>query len=134
MRRQMIFYYESDGRITNKMMFDEKHCDRMIAANPGLACMPYDGAININKYRVNVSVTPHVIEAKSEVTINIPIYIRDLRNKYLAICDWTQSEDSPLSDAKKAEWATYRQALRDMPETFASATSVDDVVWPSRPS
>ena len=37
------------------------------------------------------------------------------RNRRLAKCDWTQGNDSPLTTDKKTEWATYRQALRDLP-------------------
>ena len=37
------------------------------------------------------------------------------RNGRLAISDWTQLPDSPLSSTKKTEWATYRQTLRDLP-------------------
>jgi hypothetical protein len=40
--------------------------------------------------------------------------------------------DSPLSEAKRAEWAAYRQALRDLPETQA-VNSVEEIVWPARP-
>ena len=40
---------------------------------------------------------------------------REDRNAKLAKSDWTQVPDSPLSDSKKTEWQTYRQALRDMP-------------------
>jgi hypothetical protein len=38
--------------------------------------------------------------------------------------------DSPLSDAKKTEWATYRQQLRDLPSglDLSSVTKWDDVV------
>lgn len=39
---------------------------------------------------------------------------REMRNKMLAACDWTQLLDSSLSAEKKAEWATYRQTLRDI--------------------
>ena len=42
------------------------------------------------------------------------IQFRNRRNGYLADSDWTQASDSPLTDAKKQEWATYRQQLRDM--------------------
>ena len=55
---------------------------------------------------------------------------RDMR---LMQSDWTQIPDSPLTTAKRAEWATYRQALRDIPEDYSSATSLDDVVWPTKP-
>lgn len=57
--------------------------------------------------------------------------LRKHRNRYLASCDWTQAQDSPLSDSKKTEWATYRQALRDLP---ASWTPAETVTFPSEPS
>lgn len=40
-------------------------------------------------------------------------FARFERNKKLSESDWTQLPSSPLSDAKKAEWEIYRQALRD---------------------
>lgn len=55
------------------------------------------------------------------------------RNVRLQKSDWTQFPDSPLSDTKKAEWATYRQSLRDIPETYSGATSLDDIIWPTEP-
>lgn len=61
------------------------------------------------------------------------IEIRQYRDSYLFSCDWTQFPDSPLSDAKKAEWTTYRQALRDIPATYSEATSLDDIIWPTKP-
>ena len=57
--------------------------------------------------------------------------MRDERDKLLAESDWTQFADSPLSDSKKAEWATYRQALRDAPATW---TPADTVNFPAQPS
>lgn len=36
------------------------------------------------------------------------------RLKVLKDSDWTQLPDSPLSSEKKTEWATYRQAWRDI--------------------
>ena len=41
--------------------------------------------------------------------------MRQWRDILLIESDWTQMSDSPLSDSKKQEWATYRQALRDLP-------------------
>lgn len=61
------------------------------------------------------------------------VEIRQHRDTLLFNSDWTQIPDSPLTTAKKAEWATYRQALRDIPEDYSSATSLDDVVWPTKP-
>tara|TARA_R110002153_G_scaffold43358_1_gene122597 strand:+ start:991 stop:1380 length:390 start_codon:yes stop_codon:yes gene_type:complete len=59
--------------------------------------------------------------------------LRTIRGGILIGSDWTQFPDSPLNDAKKAEWATYRQALRDIPETYSDATSLDDIIWPTKP-
>ena len=55
---------------------------------------------------------------------------RTVRDELLKASDWTQMPDSPLSDSKKAEWATYRQQLRDF-------TTVSDWVYaefPDQPS
>jgi len=60
--------------------------------------------------------------------------IRRLRDNLLDISDWTQVTDSALTDAKKTEWATYRQTLRDLPVSNANATSIDDVTFPDFPT
>jgi hypothetical protein len=57
--------------------------------------------------------------------------LRDRRNILLASSDWTQAADSPLTDAKKAEWATYRQQLRDLP---ANTSDPANPTWPTPPS
>tara|TARA_B100000900_G_scaffold296280_1_gene254846 strand:+ start:1299 stop:1817 length:519 start_codon:yes stop_codon:yes gene_type:complete len=40
---------------------------------------------------------------------------RDARTALLKDSDWTQMADTALSTEKKAEWVTYRKALRDLP-------------------
>ncbi|MDA7649924.1 phage tail assembly chaperone [Verrucomicrobiales bacterium] len=57
--------------------------------------------------------------------------LRDKRNVFLLKSDWTQSSDSPLTDAKKEEWRTYRQALRDLP---TNTTDPANPIWPIQPS
>ena len=47
--------------------------------------------------------------------------VRLWRNAQLARTDWTQVADAPV-DA--AAWATYRQALRDLPDTIDIANPV----------
>ncbi len=58
---------------------------------------------------------------------------RAMRDSMLAESDWTQyAEDNSLSDEKKAEWATYRQALRDR---FTDKTRISELdPWPTPPS
>ena len=53
--------------------------------------------------------------------------VRAERDALLAACDWTQVADAPV-DAEV--WADYRQALRDVPQDFASP---DEVVFPAVP-
>lgn len=60
--------------------------------------------------------------------------IRNKRLFMLQDCDWTVGSDSPLSDSKKAEWATYRQALRDLPSSYTDDDEYSDVVFPTPPS
>jgi hypothetical protein len=57
--------------------------------------------------------------------------LRAERDSLLVSSDWTQYNDSPLTDEVKTSWATYRQSLRDLPETHAS--DPDAVVWPTPP-
>lgn len=55
--------------------------------------------------------------------------IRYRRNEFLTECDWTQLQDSPLSEQKQQEWQTYRQSLRDI--TLQSDPF--NIVWPTKP-
>ena len=58
---------------------------------------------------------------------------RAMRDSMLAESDWTQyAEDNSLSDEKKAEWATYRQTLRDRYEGKTRRSELDP--WPTPPS
>jgi hypothetical protein len=41
--------------------------------------------------------------------------------------------DSPLSESKKQEWATYRQQLRDLPVSYTDDNEWSDIVWPTKP-
>tara|TARA_R100001440_G_scaffold54406_1_gene74268 strand:- start:32063 stop:32305 length:243 start_codon:yes stop_codon:yes gene_type:complete len=61
-------------------------------------------------------------------------WLRNKRNLMLEECDWTQAADSPLSDSKKAEWATYRQQLRDLTNTYTKENSIEDIVFPTKPT
>lgn len=56
--------------------------------------------------------------------------IRQQRNGKLANCDWTQLPDAPLINTQTAEWATHRQALRDI-TTQADPFNIE---WPTNPS
>jgi len=53
--------------------------------------------------------------------------VRADRNRLLVESDWTQLADSPVD---KTAWATYRQALRDLPQQVGFPS---DVTWPVAP-
>ena len=53
--------------------------------------------------------------------------LREERNRRIAATDWWASSDLTMTAAQTA----YRQALRDITDTY---TSLDDVVWPEVPA
>ena len=56
--------------------------------------------------------------------------VRADRNAKLGAADWTQLSDAALGAHTATEWATYRQALRDLPSAYSR---VSEVVWPNDP-
>jgi len=56
--------------------------------------------------------------------------IRLQRNERLAECDWTQLSDAPLTNTQTVEWATYRQALRDI----TNQANPFNIQWPHEPN
>lgn len=56
--------------------------------------------------------------------------LRAQRNAILTDCDWTQLPDAPLTTEQRAAWATYRQALRDLPDNTEDPANPD---WPVAP-
>ena len=57
---------------------------------------------------------------------------RTTRDKLLADTDWTQMNDSPLTNEQKTAWATYRQELRDLTDLDAWPNLADED-WPVEP-
>ena len=57
--------------------------------------------------------------------------LRETRDVLLNQSDWTRMDDNQLSSDKKAEWATYRQALRDLPSNTADPANP---TYPTKPS
>jgi hypothetical protein len=55
------------------------------------------------------------------------VSLRAERSRRLYASDWTQVPDAPID---QAAWATYRQALRDLPDNTADPRQV---IWPTRP-
>lgn len=54
--------------------------------------------------------------------------VRSQRDSLLSSCDWTQLPDVNIPD--KADWAAYRQSLRDITDQ----TDPYNIVWPTDPN
>lgn len=85
-----------------------------------------DKAILVNDV-ITLQPDPAKVSAKAE---RVWVELRTERDRRLVASDWTQFNDSPLSQDKKSEWAVYRQALRDLP---ANTTDPTNVTWPTPP-
>jgi len=73
-------------------------------------------------------VTEMDADAKTATDAAQATSVRQQRDDKLSKCDWTQVADAPVD---KAAWATYRQALRDLPK---EAGFPWDMTWPSEPT
>jgi len=81
------------------------------------------------KYALGPNFADPVEEAayKARIDAETASNVRRDRNSKLSACDWTQLADSM---ADKAAWATYRQALRDIPSQDGFPWNV---TWPTEP-
>ena len=76
----------------------------------------------------------------SSVETEEMIVFRQMRNQKLLESDWTRIDDCGISTSKKAEWAKYRQELRDITKTvtpvFITRGIIDEskFSWPTKPS
>ena len=56
--------------------------------------------------------------------------LREERNQRLTDTDWVVVKAQETGGTVSTEWQTYRQALRDITDTYSS---LDTVVWPTKP-
>ena len=74
---------------------------------------------------VVVDLTAEEVQANKQ---NAMDKLRGERNARLSACDYTQLPDFA---GDKTAWATYRQALRDLPANVPDARIFD--TWPNKP-
>lgn len=90
-----------------------------------VSCDAYDDGEFVSIVQV-ASLSAEEIQAAKDSAM---AQLRATRNTLLTACDWTQIPDCTIP--KKADWATYRQTLRDFPATVSDArVSID---WPHNP-
>ncbi len=91
----------------------------------------YENGVLVENSKEHIALLASEVEANaSSVAAHQEGLVRSQRNALLAASDWTQANDSPLSNDKKIEWASYRTLLRDLP----SSSDWPDVTFPEEPS
>jgi len=85
-----------------------------------------------NRYYVAVQewlAAGNTVEAAKEYVLTWDD-IRVTRDEILRDTDWTMTSGATVD---QAQWAAYRQVIRDIPQTYKDKTPAD-VVWPTQPS
>ena len=82
----------------------------------------HDGKINIKP------TNKEFVELKAK---DVEMEVRNQRTSLLFSTDIYMLSDYPISEEKRNEFKTYRQALRDVPQQEGFP---DNIVWPEKPS
>lgn len=111
------FVYLNDGGYIVSKFETEADADNLIAANDTdvmskIAAPSDSDTVNYLNYIDG----NFFAETQADIDAENLVEFRIERNKRLADTDWTQANDSPLSDADKQNYRTLRQNLRDMPQ------------------
>ena len=113
-------YKQIKDSLTNEVSTDS------ILRKEDNACIPFDEA--------NSDYQEYLEWAKTNTTENIDSVtwdeVRKTRNSLLKSTDWTMISDTSVD---QTAWKTYRQALRDIPETYKDKEP-SEVVYPTQPS
>ena len=121
--KEYTIYKTSSGDIVGGGITNSELAQIIIESDESII----EGNYGIDKYKI--------IGGKAvSQTVDFWNAVRSERNALLLASDWTQLPDSALSDSKKTEWATYRQALRDVPANNSSASARSDVNFPTEPT
>lgn len=127
-----IVYNTITGKIETCRRMSDAILELQLQQAPNLGYI--NGQVpNCMEYKINLETLEVESQENPFNLFDINRWMRERRNNLLIESDWTQGDDSPLSDSKKTEWQTYRQALRDVPANNSSATVREDITWPTQP-
>ena len=117
--------YSINGYVTTEEEWKSAYIEQVGKTEDNIAIMSSDPT----KWQV----TWAQIEVEVEkLKVELPLReVRIERNHRLTDTDWVVARATETSTPVPYEWRQYGQALRDITNT---ATSPDDVVWPTKPS
>ena len=106
---------------------------------------PATSYVSDHTYVINASdvektpvISAYTAEQLQEIEDIFFARVRRQRDKLLRECDWTMMTDVRAQQTAEwvSAWETYRQELRDLPQSLAGATdfNIDNVVWPTIPA
>ena len=136
--KQIISYVKDTGDIIRRSLFevvDGEYDVSWFNVEDGEEKLILNEPISENYERVVLPLTepPEFLIAEPLIPDNLAD-LRVERDILLKESDWTQLPDSPLSAEKKAEWAAYRQALRDLPINADTSLQYKDIQFPTPPA
>lgn len=125
--KEITIYNTSTGIIekTSRRSFDFTDVESMLEEGQSYV----EGIFDLDTYE-------KIVDGEGVLKDTTPNYDNENRlhrSALLYASDWTQMPDSPLSDSKKTEWATYRQALRDI-TSHSNWPNLEEEDWPTEPS
>jgi hypothetical protein len=85
--------------------------------------------IDLTDYSPQPTVNQKFVKETDEFRDLTGTELRKVRDDLIALTDWRATVDYPGDD--KAAWATYRQALRDLPQDYPDMVGL---TFPSEPS
>lgn len=130
-----FIFYDSNGTITRSGMVSENGRN-LIDIPSGETILEVSEPLgDTNRYKVvdGAVVSKSDSELQTIDDADLAKLIKKDRDNELFLTDWTQLPGGPLTDSKKAEWATYRQTLRDLPSN-SNWPNIQEGDWPTEPS
>ena len=127
-------YTKNDNGSYSVVSEDGLRFINFLSSNPSTG-LTWTGVLEVKKL---IASTPNLwtnysdLPTQAEQDAVVATSNRDTRNQLLSDSDWTQFNDSPLSDADKALWVTYRTSLRILPD-HADWPNLADDDWPTQP-
>ena len=117
--------FNLNGYVTTEEEWKAGYEEQIGKTEDNIAIMSSDPT----KWQVTwAKIQTEVEKLKTELPLRI---VRTERNHRLTDTDWVVAKATETGVGISTEWKTYRQALRDITKT---ANSIDDVVWPTKPS